>query len=88
MCFSCETIVDVQLLKLARPVFEPALYNDLGLGIELNGVLALSVEGAKEAGLPSAEGEECHRGSHADIDADVAGQGFFAELPQAGQDNI
>src|SRR5713101_985582 len=66
--------------ELAAPFFGPALDDDLGFGVELDGVAALGVEIAEEAFLPAAEGEERHRRGDAHVDADIASLGLVAEL--------
>src|SRR5262249_49938085 len=59
-------------LEPAFPFRIPALHDDLGLCIELDGMTTLSMQVAKEALLPAAEWIEGHRRCHADVDADVA----------------
>src|SRR6185312_4592972 len=71
-------------LKLAGPLFRPALNYDLFIGVEIDGVMALGVEVAKEATFPAGEGKVGHRRSDAEVDADVAGGGLVAELARGG----
>src|SRR5271163_228978 len=67
------------LSELARVVFGPAFYHYFFLGVELDGVAALSVEDAEEAVFPSAEREIGHGRGHADVDSDIAGRRFVPE---------
>src|SRR5438046_7450843 len=71
-------------LELAAPLLGPALDDDFGFGVELDGVAALGVEVAEEAVLPAAEREERHGRGDADVDADVAGARLVPELPRGG----
>ena len=50
------------------------------MGEEIYGIPALTVEVAEETVLPTAEGEECHRGSDTDVNADVSDLCLITEL--------
>src|SRR5699024_10106195 len=68
----------------AGPVLGPAFHHDFRLGVKLHAVPALRVQVAEEAVAPAAEREECHRGGHPSVDADVAGPDRVPERPGVG----
>ncbi len=70
-------------LKLARPSAIPALHYNFRLCIELDTVLALPVQVAKETFAPAAEWIECHWCGNAHIDPDIAGVRLCAELARS-----
>src|SRR5687768_11034302 len=71
-------------LELPGPFLRPPFDDDFLVHVELDGVLALSVQIAEEASLPAREREEGHRRRRADVDADVADARLVAELPRRG----
>src|SRR5947209_1831024 len=72
------------LLKLARPLFGPALDDDFLFCVELDGIASLSVEDAEETVFPSAEWEVGHWGRDSDVHSDIPRRSFVAELARCG----
>lgn len=72
------------MLKLPRPLLEPALNDDLLLGEEFNGISSLTMHITVETVLPTAEGKEGHRSSDADVDTNVASFRLIAKLTGSG----
>src|SRR3984957_7154520 len=68
------------LLELARFLPRPALYNNFGLGEELDSVFALPMKNAEEAFLPSAERKVRHRRGNSDIDTDIPRGRFISKF--------
>src|SRR5579862_2261709 len=66
--------------ELARVFARPAFDDHFLFGVELNSIATLSMHDAEEAVLPSAEWEIGHRSGNANVDADVSGWSFIAEL--------
>ena len=59
----------------------PAFNDDFLLCEEIYSIPTLTVEVAEKTIFPAAEGEERHRGSDADVNADVSDLCFITELP-------
>src|SRR5579862_7402495 len=66
-------------LELPAPVLRPPLNDYLGLRVELDCVMRLSMQVPEEAFTPSAKWETRHGSCHTDIDADVSGVHFISE---------
>src|SRR5208283_6086558 len=66
--------------ELAGFLARPALNHDFGVGVKLHRVFALGVQYTEEAFFPSIEGEIGHGRGDADVDSDVSGRRFVAEL--------
>src|SRR5690606_8323734 len=82
--WSCIRLLGVSRLEGATPGLWPALDDHLGLGEELEAVMALRVQVTEEAVAPTREREERHGGSDAEVDADVACQRLMPEVPGRG----
>src|SRR5580700_4634824 len=74
----------VSHLELAGFLPRPALDNDFGFGVELDGVAALAVKNAEETLFPAAKREIGHGRGDANVNADVSGRGFVAESAGGG----
>src|ERR1700722_9430711 len=70
-------------LEFPAVLFGPAFDDYFLVGIELDGVTALTVEIAEEAVLPSAEGEIGHGCGDSDVDPNITGGSFVAETPRS-----
>src|SRR3972149_498891 len=71
-------------LEPARSLLRPALDHDLLLGEELDRIPALSMQVAEETLIPSATGEERHRGRNPDVDPNITGVSLITELARRG----
>src|SRR5258707_15853753 len=70
------------VLELARFLTRPAFHDDFRFRVELHRVLALRVQNAEKAFLPSTERKGSHRRGNANIDADISRRRLVAELPR------
>src|SRR5260370_42031077 len=70
------------VLELARFLTRPAFHDDFRFCVELNRVLALRVQNAEKAFLPSTERKGSHRRGNANIDADISGRRLVTKLPR------
>src|SRR5947199_1465067 len=67
-------------LELPAVLLDPAFDDDLLVGIELDGIVALRVQRAEKAFLPAAERKIRHWGGDTDVDADVSRRCLVAEF--------
>src|SRR5688572_16569054 len=67
--------------EFSAPVRRPSFDDHFLIREKINCVAALRMEVAKEAVFPAGEGEVGHGGGNAQINTDVPGPDFMAELP-------
>src|SRR6266481_8369638 len=70
------------VLEFARFLTRPAFHDDFGFRVELDGILALRVQNAKKAFLPSTERKGSHRRGNANIDANISRRCLVTKLPR------
>ena len=75
-----EGVYPKLISEFSRPFLGPPFNHNLGLGIELDCMVALPVKRTKEGFFPTTEREKSHRSRYSNVDTDIPSLGIVAEL--------